>query len=220
MIEQLLPAGVASAEARGEGPGEGELFESERAAVARAVEKRRREFAGGRACARKALAALGVAPVAIPSGERGEPLWPDGVVGSITHCDGYRASAVARGAGFLAVAIDAEPHSPLPERLLPDIARPEERPHLAELARSEPAIHWDKLLFSAKESVYKAWFPLAHRWLGFEDAVLCFDREAGTFAARLLVEGPVAGGRRISGFEGRWLVGDGLVATAISVRGS
>lgn len=218
MLERILPAGTTVAATRGDL--EGSLYPEEEAVVARAVEKRRREFTTGRACAREALAQLGQPRQPIPPGPRGEPLWPAGVVGSITHCDGYRASAVARGAGFLAVAIDAEPHSPLPERLLPDIARPEERPHLAELARSEPAIHWDKLLFSAKESVYKAWFPLAHRWLGFEDAVLCFDREAGTFAARLLVEGPVAGGRRISGFEGRWLVGDGLVATAISVRGS
>jgi enterobactin synthetase component D / holo-[acyl-carrier protein] synthase len=214
VIEELLPASVASAEAFGdEGnephPGEAQI-------VARAVEKRRGEFATGRACARLALAKLGFEPDPILAGERGEPLWPAGAVGSITHCDGYRAGAVARSADLLTLGIDAEPHRPLPEGLAGDIARPEELARLAELARSQPAIHWDRLLFSAKESVYKAWYPLAERWLGFEDATLTIDAGAGTFSARLLVSGPELDDGPLSGFEGRWLVRDGLLITAIA----
>jgi 4'-phosphopantetheinyl transferase EntD len=215
MIEELLPSQVASAEAFGDDGAAPDPAEAE--IVARAVEKRRGEFATGRACARQALRALGVEAGPILSGERGEPLWPVGVVGSITHCDGYRAGAVARAADLLAVGIDAEPHEPLPDRLLGDIARPEEAAALAELRRAQPAVHWDRLLFSAKESVYKAWYPLAERWLGFEDATLTVEPDARTFAARLLVEGPNVGDRRVSGFEGRWLVRDGLVLTAISL---
>ena len=216
MIEQLLPSAVAVAEADG-GEDGATLFAAEREAVARAVEKRRREFAGGRACAHRALERLGVGAGAIPSGAKGEPLWPEGVVGSITHCDGYRACAVARAADLLTLAIDAEPHRPLPERLVGDVAREEERAWLRELARSAPDTHWDKLLFSAKESVYKAWFPLAERWLGFEDASLTVDPERREFRARLLVPGPVVAGREIEGFAGRWLVADGLVITAIAL---
>ena len=48
-------------------------------------------------------------------------------------------------------------------------------------------VHWDRVLFSAKESIYKAWFPLTGRWLGFEEASLSIDPAAGTFAARLHV---------------------------------
>ena len=73
-----------------------------------------------------------------------------------------------------------------------DIARPEELPHAAAVRADVPHVHWDRLLFSAKESVYKAWFPLARRWLGFEDAVVMIDPSAGTFQARLLVVGPHA----------------------------
>ncbi len=215
MIEQLLPAEARAAEADGAG-GE-DLHPDEAALVARAVEKRRGEFAGGRACARRALRALGVEPGPILSGARGEPLWPAGVVGAITHCDGYRAAAVAHAADLLTIGIDAEPHEPLPEGLVGDIARPEELPRLAELARSDPAVHWDRLLFSAKESVYKAWYPLAERWLGFEDATLTVDAGAGSFSARLLVDGPTVAGRRLDGFDGRWLVRDGLVVTAIAL---
>jgi 4'-phosphopantetheinyl transferase EntD len=215
VIEEIVPSSVATAEDRADD--DGKLFAEERALVSRAVEKRRREFAGGRNCARRALGQLGFAPGPILSGARGEPLWPAGSVGSITHCDGYRACAVARREELASIGIDAESHAPLPHGLLPDIARSEEQPLLVELARSKPAIHWDRLLFSAKESVYKAWFPLAEAWLGFEDATLSIDPGAGTFAARLLVPGPVLNGRAIETFRGRWLVRDGIVVTAIAI---
>lgn len=216
MIAELLPAAVATAELREDG-GERDLFPEEEAVVGRAVAKRRGEFASGRACARVALERLGFAPGPIPSGERGEPLWPAGAIGSITHCEGYRAAAVARAGELLTLGIDAEPHQPLPQGLVGDIARPEELPRLAELARLEPTIHWDRLLFSAKESVYKAWFPLAERWLGFEDATLTIDREGGCFSARLRKPGPPVNGVPLGGFEGRWLVRDGLILTAIAL---
>lgn len=216
MIEAILPAAVAVAEARDDGAGAG-LFPAEEALVARAVEKRRREFASGRACAHRALERLGFAPGPVAAGERGEPLWPAGAVGSITHCRGYRGCAVARADDLAAIGIDAEPHAPLPQGLLGDVARAEELPALAGLSRAEPEIHWDRLLFSAKEAVYKAWYPLAGRWLGLEDTALEIDPAQRRFTARLLVPGPLVAGSELTGFAGRWLVADGLVLTATAL---
>jgi 4'-phosphopantetheinyl transferase EntD len=215
VLERLLPDAVEVVEVRGELAG-ASLFAAEEPTVARAVEKRRREFATARACARQALARLGVEARAIASGPRGEPQWPDGFVGSITHCEGFRASAVARRADVASIGIDAEPNAALPDGLLADIALPEERRQLAVLAGERPEVSWDRLLFSAKESVYKAWFPLAGRWLGFEDARVTIDPAGRSFTARLLVPGPVLEGRELTGFAGSWRVGDGLVLTAIA----
>lgn len=215
MLEEILPDGVGVAATREDI--DVDLFPEEEDAVANAVERRRREFTTGRACARTALAQLGFPAQAIPSGERGAPSWPAGVVGSITHCDGYRACAVGRTADLVTLGIDAEPDQPLPEGILGDIALPEEQARLRELAREEPGVHWDRLLFSIKESVYKAWFPLASRWLGFEDASVAIDRQSRCFSARLLVPGPSLDRGELTGFEGRWLARDGLVLAAISV---
>jgi 4'-phosphopantetheinyl transferase EntD len=216
VIEQILPTCVATAEARHD-RSDARLFAQEEAVIANAVDKRRREFTTARACARIALEKLDFPASAIPVGARGEPLWPTGALGSITHCDGYRASAVARTSQILTLGIDAEPNAALPDGLLGDIAKPEELPHLHALRSEYPNVHWDRLLFSAKESVYKAWFPLARRWLGFEDAVLSLDPEAGTFSAELLVEGPPLAAGPLQAFSGRWLVGDGFIFTAIAV---
>ncbi|MCW2988483.1 MAG: putative phosphopantetheinyl transferase PptA [Solirubrobacterales bacterium] len=216
MIERILPGTVIAVEA-GDDDRPVDLFPAEEAMMARAVERRRREFATGRDCAHRALQRLRAPAGPVLSGNSGEPVWPAGVVGSIAHCRGYRGCAVAAATDLAAIGIDAEPHELLPEGLIEKVAGGEEKGALAMLTRAEPTIAWDRLLFSAKEALYKAWYPLAERWLGFEDAVLTIDRRERTFAARLLVPGPIVGGAELTGFEGRWLVEDGLVLTAVAV---
>jgi 4'-phosphopantetheinyl transferase EntD len=212
VIERLLPSAVASAETREELL-EVELFPEEERALGEALAKRRREFVTGRACARQALIKLGVAPTPIASGERGEPLWPAGVVGSITHCRGYSACAVAHKADLRAVGIDAEPNRPLPTGVLARVAFGPER----ELLASDDGPHEDRLLFSAKEAVYKAWFPLTGRWLSFEQVQVSLERDAEEFAAALLVQSPSIDGMPLTELRGRWSVLDGVILTAVVV---
>ena len=217
MIGSILPPEVVAEEAFEDRP-DVTLFAAEEAVIARAVGKRRREFATGRACARAALARLGLPPVPIVPGPRGAPQWPDGVVGSITHCAGYRACAVARDSDVVTIGLDAEPHDRLPDRVLGAVSSAAERAGLDALPDSGTC--WDRILFCAKETVYKAWFPLTGRWLGFEDAHVDIDPAGGgtgTFAARLLVDGPDVNGAALTRFEGRWLVSDGLITTTIVV---
>src|ERR1035438_5790339 len=104
---------------------------------------------------------------------------------------------------MMTIGIDAEPNAPLPADVLLEIARSEELPWLRSLKHDVPEVHWDRLLVSAKESVYKAWYPLAKRRLGFEDAVLMVEPSTGTFRARL-ASGPVLKGRRLTDLSGRW----------------
>ncbi|WP_151770124.1 4'-phosphopantetheinyl transferase family protein [Streptomyces abyssomicinicus] len=215
MMRDLLPPAVHLAESFGDLP-EAVLLPEEEPAIARAVEKRRREYTTVRHLARRALGCLGHGGAALPPGELRAPRWPSGVVGSMTHCEGYRAAAAADAALLASVGIDAEPHEPLPPEVLGGAALPEEREHLAGLARLRPETHWDRVLFSAKESVYKAWYPLTGAWLGFEDAVLAFD-PSGTFRARVLPGALVEGGP--AAFDGRWSVADGFVTTAVVVDG-
>lgn len=215
MIAELLPSMVACVETTEDAPEE-TLLPAEAARVAQAVAKRRREYATVRHCARQALAQLGLPPVPILPRQRGAPSWPDGVCGSMTHCQGYRAAAVARQEHLHALGIDAEPHGPLPDGVGDLVLRPEEHDRLAAFAAQVPGVYADRLLFSAKESVYKAWYPLAERWLGFEDASLTF-RADGTFAARILIDPPEVAGVALSSFHGRWGVTEALVLTAVTV---
>ncbi|MGP0022711.1 MAG: 4'-phosphopantetheinyl transferase family protein [Streptosporangiaceae bacterium] len=216
MLADMLPPEVAAVESFGDML-DIVLFPEEEAVLVRAVDKRRREFTTARSCARAALATLGLPPAPIVPGPRGAPQWPPEVVGSMTHCAGYRAAAVARDRDVLTIGLDAEPDDRLPEGVLDAIATADERARLCALASAAPEPSWDRLLFSAKESVYKAWFPLTRRWLGFEEAAITINPSDGTFTARLLVPGPVLDGRQLTGFTGRWLARHGLVLTAIAV---
>ncbi|MGZ8179923.1 4'-phosphopantetheinyl transferase family protein [Williamsia sp. SKLECPSW1] len=217
MIEEVTGPGVVCAEAFAD-PADAALMPGEESLVARAVDKRRSEFTTVRTLARQALTHLGEEPVPILRGEKGEPLWPRGIVGSLTHCDGYRAAVVAHKLRIRTVGIDAEPHGPLPEGVLDHVSLPEER---EVLAGRDDTLHWDRLLFCAKEATYKAWFPLTGRWLGFEDARIEFERtddRSGSFTSRLLVDGSVTdGGPPLAGFEGSWRVDNGLIVTSITL---
>jgi 4'-phosphopantetheinyl transferase EntD len=216
VIDRLLPSVVAAAETRADLV-DIELFPEEERCIDRAVQKRRREFVTGRACARSALEKLGIAPAAIARGAHGEPLWMAGIVGSITHCSGYRACAVARAEEVALLGIDAEPNAPVPERALTRIAVGSEREIVAPGATTDgdQPVFLDRLLFSAKEAVYKAWFPLTERALGFEEMEVSLDQRDRTFRARLRVPGPVVDGVSLTELRGRWCVDAGVLCTAV-----
>ena len=217
MMEMLLPATVVAVEAVDDIPGE-KPFPGEEDLIAKAVAERRREFITARRCARTALRAFGYLDAPIRTGPEREPQWPAGMTGSITHCAGYRSAAVARIADMSLLGIDAELHGPLPDGVIERIARPAEKDMLGRLGITHPGVHWGRLLFSAKESVYKAWYPLTGRWLGFEEADLRIEPESRTFRARLLVDGHrIGGGPALTEMTGRFAVGRGLILTAVTV---
>jgi len=229
LLAGLLPPTVAAAESTGRSGAAPGLFPAEEAALRTAGPRRRAEFAAGRSCARAALATLGVPAGPILPGPAGQPLWPAGVTGSITHCAGYQACAVARTTDVAAIGIDAEPDAPLPAGLIERIATAPERAwisrHVATSAPAPPpsaappppaphAVCWDRLLFSAKEAACKLWYPLTGQWPGFRDVAIGLA-VTGSFTARLPGPGPAGGDRRVTRMAGRWRARDGLIITAI-----
>lgn len=184
------------------------LHPDEAAVVAGARAPRRAEFAAVRECAREALTRLGVPPAPIlpqgsgPMWAARAPRWPDGVVGSMTHVAGYAAAVVAPAALVASVGVDAEPNTPLPDDVREYVTLPDERAALGCLAAADGAVAWDRLLFSVKEAVFKAWFPLTGRWLGFGQCRVELDVTGGC-RAHLLADLPPDG--RVPGvLAGRW----------------
>jgi 4'-phosphopantetheinyl transferase EntD len=185
-LGSILPVGVVAIEAVGAVTPD-MLFPGEHTFVAKAVESRRIEFARGRSCARRALAMLGTEPSPVLCDDNRAPLWPPGVVGSITHCLDYCASVVARADRWSSIGIDAEVLRSLGAGVERRIVLPAERRHLDEL---DPAIPWECVVFSVKEAFYKAWFPLTRRWLDFLDVEVHLDPSRGRFQATLRVDEP------------------------------
>jgi 4'-phosphopantetheinyl transferase EntD len=222
MIAGILPTAAVAAESFGP-PRYSGLFPAEAAEVATANAARGLEFAAGREVARAALARLSAPVGPVLPGRAGEPRWPEGVVGSITHCVGYRACAVALACDMAAIGIDAEPCLALANGLVDAVAGDDERGWLEELGAGGPPLPWDRLLFCAKEAVYKAWYPYTGCRLDLRSVIVQIST-VGTFTAvlpRAQAAAPVAG--RLVGeppharLTGRWLVGRGLMAAAVSV---
>lgn len=218
MIEELLPWQAAGVSWRGailDQP----LWPAELAAADGFSPQRRAEFAGVRWCARVALGRLGASPAAIVPDERGCPVWPPNIVGSMTHCDGFLAAAVAWSGPLVSLGLDAEPHRELSDGVDTMVHTDTEQRRRVALSRSHAGIHWDTVLFSIKETVYKTWFPLTRRWLDFGDVEVTIDPGRGRFVACVGVsDGPthVLHPRVITG---RWAVRSALVLTAAGVTG-
>jgi len=194
---------------------DGRLLRDEERAVARAVEKRRREFLAGRTCARRAIAALGAPSAAILQGVDRVPIWPEGLVGSITHTDGWCAVAVARiSDGFRAIGIDVEAAVPMDVALLRIICGPEERA-LIEVQPVEHHGYLGKLVFSAKESAYKCQYAISRTVLGYHDLSIRLDIPARRFIASFRrVAGPFVPGDELGG---SLLVDQGYIMTAATL---
>ncbi|MEH0841717.1 4'-phosphopantetheinyl transferase superfamily protein [Micromonospora sp. CPCC 205711] len=181
-MRDLLPPTVVVVEADA-ADWVGELLPAELAGLGeRAVETRRRDFTAGRVCARRALAALGVPTAPVVAAPDRSPVWPTGVVGTITHTRGYCAAAAARLADVRSVGMDAERHRELSPGVRRLILRAEEE---EQLSRLPAGTGWPVVVFSAKETVYKVWHPVVGSWLDFQDATVTLDPDAGTFTARI-----------------------------------
>ena len=165
------------------------LYPEECAAVRLAVPRRQREFAAGRQAARRAMMDIGLAPSAIPSAPDRSPVWPEGLVGSISHND-HACVAVVCPQGQ-AIGIDIEVHRPIETTLWSTICTPQEMALLS--SRTEPlrglaVAH----LFSAKEAVYKWQYPLTGRMLDFQQVQITLGATMQTFSARIADTDPAA----------------------------
>jgi 4'-phosphopantetheinyl transferase EntD len=214
VFARLLPDAVRVVESTEPGA-PAELRPAERVSVLRAVEKRQREFAAGRSAARRALAALGIPDATLPVGPGHLPLWPEAIVGSITHCAGFCAAGVARREELRALGLDAEVGEGLAEELVALVCR---QPELVALRAQAvlPSSVAAKLVFSAKESVYKCFYPLARRFLDFHEVEVELALEssgAGTFVARVLGESPPS----LARFSGRFARDAERVYTAVAL---
>lgn len=149
-----------------------------------AAARRVAEFSLGRGCARAALGrldpALADAPLLRARGRM--PRWPQGYVGAITHHRGHAAAAAARVEDYRGLGLDLETLRPLSQALLRRILRPEEYERLSPMDAARQAVA-AMVIFSAKESIFKAVNPIAGAYLGFQDAAIAGIAEAGGGAA-------------------------------------
>ncbi|HCQ65627.1 MAG TPA: phosphopantetheinyl transferase [Rhodobacteraceae bacterium] len=203
------PVAVAVTDPRAEYPG---AFPTELAEMPRAVESRRREYVAGRVAAHRAMEKLGLSARPVLSNRSRAPSWPRGLTGSLSHNDTTCIAAVARSSQVKSLGVDVEDESPLAPDLVATICTLEERAWLAtqpEAARGGLA----KLIFCAKEAVYKCQFPVSHRLLDFDAVLVTPDVDTGQFEATFLVDtGPFRVNHRLNG---RFAVAGGLIHTAV-----
>ncbi len=214
-VSELFEAGVASAELRA-APDPGLLYAAEAALCERFSAKRLADFTVGRLCARRVLADLGVHEFPLEIGRDRSPAWPPGIVGSISHTEGFGCAVAARIGSILGVGVDAETVGRVSPEIEPIVLTERERRDLRALSgltRQRAAT----IIFSAKEAYYKCQFPLTRRWLDFTDIWLELatdDMQHGTFVVHPIRSVDTA--RETRPLRGRFRVSDDLALTGIT----
>lgn len=164
---------------------EGELrspFAAENA-LAAGLNRRGNHFLAGRLAAHAALAAAGAPSGAIPRGRAGEPVWPAGYIGSISHTHGIAIAAVCATSVHASLGIDVEKRDrTVAEGVQRHVCHPDERDWVN--APSGLPVQNTMALISAKEVIFKAYFQVTGIRLGYQDARLCPSE--GGFAAEVL----------------------------------
>jgi 4'-phosphopantetheinyl transferase EntD len=219
MIEMLFPEPVVTLEATEEMWSAPLLPEEEACLSPRAVAKRRREFTAGRVCARAALARLGIHDVPLRAAPDRSPLWPPGIVGSLSHCGDYCGVAVARQGPIAGLGLDVERARPLQDRVASMICTEAERARLAALPDLPPGL-WAMMVFCAKESTYKCYYPVARTFLDFHDVEIDLEPAARTFTARVLKARAPDGGPAdppIRALRGRFAWNDACVLAGVTL---
>lgn len=210
MFSGLMPAGASLAEMWGDEPLAGE---SSDLLPRTANWKRTRDFLRGRRCAKRAMEQIEVSAPSIRIGEMGAPVWPQSLVGSITHTNLYAASAVAPLSRLRSIGIDAEEVDAVLEYLWGSLFTPPEQQWLHSLPQSEQRAS-SALLFSAKEAIYKAQFPLTRAWLEFHHVEVVVHPERRFVAVAAEDCPPLARGI-LGNLVGRFAFARGHVMTAV-----
>lgn len=185
------------------------LHASEENTTTRMSPVRLRDFGHGRACARLALKQLEVFDCPVPVGKQREPLWPNDIVGSLSHTNHFAAAVVARRSEITSLGIDLEPAENLPENILARVCRAEE---IERLSAGEEHYRQAKLIFSAKESLYKCLWPIRKSFIGFQEMeITLFEQDrswSATSHTDLYPESLVAR------LRGRYLLTDELIISS------
>jgi len=165
---------------------EGDIFQEESIFIEHAIPKRKREFIAGRTCARKALSDIGIHGCRILVGKKREPLWPEGVTGSITHDGNHAVAVVAKTNSISMVGVDLSDRSPLNHELIRMVCTNEEIENINKFSLSDFVLDPFKSIFSIKESVFKCLFPTVQEIFNFNDVLLIIRPDSSTVRVKLI----------------------------------
>lgn len=179
-----------------------------------AIPSRRMEFTAGRTAVRRAMQKLGLPPMATLHGKDRAPIWPEGLTGSISHTRDVCIAAVAKSDTMRTIGLDLEEATPLDPSLIPVVCTPDEQRWLNSLNGFDRSVA-AKMIFAAKESAYKAQFPLSRKLFGFETLNVKISSDLSSFRACFAQEiPPFETGATL---RGKISLRDGLIIAAIEI---
>ena len=212
-IDRLFPGEVITGQAD---PAlvQSDIYPEEEVFIRNAVPKRRLEFMAGRLCAKQLLARFGIHNFPVLAGKDHEPLWPPGIVGSISHTERYCGVAIARRADVQSIGLDVERVCRLPRDVCRQICTEQELAWVDSLPldRQQMGV---ALVFSAKECLYKCQHTMSGQWLEFHDVAISVNPDTKEFSARFATNNSLG---KEPCLGGKYFFHGGCVFTGMTTR--
>lgn len=158
-----------------------QLYPEEEKCISSARLKRRKEFTAGRQGARQLLRRYGINNFPLLQGDNREPIWPKGVIGSISHCDNFCVVITSKSTRIRGLGVDIEPYDSLSRDVEDLICTMAEKKWIESMSMEAESVHWSKIIFSAKESSYKCIYPLVKKFVDFQEAEIKLDYKMNKF---------------------------------------
>ena len=170
---------------------------------------RKNAFSSGRYAVHLAQNELGLEPSEILAAGR-QPIWPVGQVGAITHSTDFAAAIVS--CDLLSVGLDIERLGRIEEKLYDKFFTPLELASINEMTDCEV----ETVIFSAKESIYKAIYFMLRRYVNFKEVELSLNAEDSSFFVSYIGEDMTS--LRNHETRGYWSVCKDHVLTVVEIR--
>jgi 4'-phosphopantetheinyl transferase EntD len=190
-----------------------ELHPDERALTGKMAAKRLADFRASRYVASNALSQLGHSDFAILINQQRGPIWPPGIIGSLSHCSEIAVAVAIDDRSIASIGIDVEAYYEMEENLRKLICSEQEMKHLRSIGQPELM---SKIVFSIKEAIYKCLNPLIQQWIDFKDVSIVLDKNKQTYVANLNSELTARLG--CSTISGRWLINEQHVYSSCWIK--
>lgn len=184
-FDQLLPPNTITIEASTAQMWNSGLLAEEAQSIKNACLKRKKEFTAGRNCSREALKHYGYYSFPVLSCPDRMPVFPSGLSGTITHTENYCAASIISKEEIISIGIDAEVNTPLDIDLRSYILLPDEQLMVLNFP-TQSFNNWEKLIFSIKESFYKAYFQIHPKFLDFCEVKVLIKPFSNSFEVQVL----------------------------------
>ena len=173
-------------------------------------DKRKKEYLKSRELAHSLFSEIGISDFILLNDDKRAPIWPSGIVGSISHSSGFAIVAISKDHKSIGIDLEKIMSDERSEKLKDQFLTEEE----IKINQLDFNL-FSTIVFSAKESLFKLIYPLCREYFGFHSAKIREITDSG-FSIELKSQSTSVS--KFNGlYQGKWQKLDDIILTSLVI---